>query len=290
MSSTASIDQPAPTTVRGRTPPEPLRDAGIVCCIAAVQVIFLVGITWSAYFNADDLENFSYVRKSGLSWHFLNHDLFGHWAPGGHLLIWLAYTVRPMSWHAALLITTVFAVLALVVLDRILRTLRSPRLLRYALLIVFACTPFAVRPSAWFAAGVQALPALAFALVSIHGFLCYRTTRRAAHLVVCVGGFALALLFNGLPLLLIGVLPMLALVLLPDRLSLRTALAELRRLWPIWTCLRVGGGGIHRHLRGRARCRRNIPTCRRCCSSCGPPGPRRSSPLRWASCGADRRT
>ena len=57
------------------------------------------------WFSQDDLHNFGVVRSTGLSWSYLNQSLIGgHWAPGGHVLIWLV-SLLPLNWIFPLLIS-----------------------------------------------------------------------------------------------------------------------------------------------------------------------------------------
>jgi len=206
--------------------------------VCAIQVAYLSTVASVAYFNLDDLHNFAIVRKTGLSWHFLNQDLLGgHWAPGGHVLIWLVNAVSPLNWTLAFAILELFALISLVFMDRILRAVDTLGPLRIVLLAAFAFSPFILRPATWFASGVQALPGLAFTLVCLDGFLRYRSTRQTRYWAECVIGFAAGLLFWEFPLFLIGGLPILVLVLETSRLNVRTAILRLRELWPIWTAL-----------------------------------------------------
>ncbi len=61
------------------------------------------------WFSQDDLHNFGVVRSTGLSWSYLNQSLIGgHWAPGGHVLIWLV-SLLPLNWTSPAFAVTIIA-------------------------------------------------------------------------------------------------------------------------------------------------------------------------------------
>ena len=256
MSSTSTKPRdrpPASTSVSGRVEPSPRpsrSDRIILGVLAVAQAAYVFIIASVGYFNMDDLHNFAIAQREGLSWRFLNRDLLsyrllgqdvatGHWAPGGHFLIWLVNATSRLNWSFALAVGVLFAVVSLLFLDRILRTLNIPRWLRFGLLVVFVFSPFVVRPATWFASSIESLPGVAFTLVSVDGFLRYRTTRRNRYWFECVIGCAASLLFWPFPLFLVACLALLTLVLTSSTLSGRVIVDELRSLWPIWAALIV---------------------------------------------------
>ena len=189
------------------------------------------------FYSSDDLLNFALAREMGLTWDFLTRDIFGHWAPGHRMLDWVITQTTSLHWWPALTVSALFAVLALVFLDRLLRALTTPTRIRYMLLGAFSVSPLIVRPITWFAAGLHVLPGLAFVIICLDGFVRYRTTRRATALIECISGFSIGLLFYEIPLLLIGFLALLSIALSNSPLSLRVAVRELLKVWPVWASL-----------------------------------------------------
>jgi hypothetical protein len=139
----------------------------------AIQIatLFAIGangyrIVTPGWFFSDDFLNFAIAREMGMSWSYLTRSLFGHLEPGHRFANWAMVELN-LGWTAAKVITVLGLLICALLLDWVLRSYRSPAVVRNLSLALFG---FALPLSGaliWWSAAVNCLPSIAAALLTI---------------------------------------------------------------------------------------------------------------------------
>ena len=221
----------------------------------AVVVPMLVQRHWlkETYFVADDFANFALARLEGLTPHLLtaNYNPWNasgvHVAPGHRVLDWLV-TVPAGNRHGAAILAMVASTggtlaFTLGTLDALL----GRRWLHYPIVFVLGLAFPLLITGSWFAAGAHALPGLCFVAGTMWGYARWKRGGGGWALAATFASMALGLSFSPQPVIAVLYVALLSVLVVPDRVTPRAALAALRADWKPLGGLALIGGAYFAH-------------------------------------------
>ena len=192
------------------------------------------------YFFHDDLLSFGLARRMGLNMRYLTSGAFGHFFPGYRLAYYVVGEFFPMNYSVALGFSIALYAGILWAMHRLLTALLGSRTRNLAVLAVFGMSAVWIPCILWWSSALNVLPSILATIGATDGLARYWSGGRTRHAVQCVLAFVLGLLFYEKVVLLIGLLPLFALLFLVERQPLAAALrATLARGLPIWIALAV---------------------------------------------------
>ena len=143
------------------------RLGGLVGPLLLTQSIFILYSRHGDWFFLDDFLGFIVARESGLTWHYIRHDVFGQFAPGYRLLDYLYFQSLGLNYTGVRLFDVVTMASMTISLTLLMRRWRSPLARGGLALALVPYSPIFSVIFQWFSAALHVLPATGFILVSL---------------------------------------------------------------------------------------------------------------------------
>ncbi|MEP9365487.1 hypothetical protein ABLE68_21140 [Nocardioides sp. CN2-186] len=160
--------------------------------------------TWTAtqtWFYVDDFPLVATAARDGLSLHDLFQPYIGHLMPAGRAAAWLTTAGGGYDYPVAVAELIALYVLVGAGALRLFRTLFGSRPVVLLLLAYLLLSPWLISPTAWWAAGINHLPALAATAWALDAVIRHLRDPQRRHLVASVLWIVFGLAFAELALL-----------------------------------------------------------------------------------------
>lgn len=232
-----SAAAPSVLEPRADPPTEPGRGIDsrwLIGFVVAFVVVVRALPLWQNGWFLDDNLYLIIAHADGFSRHWLFSNLFQHFG----LLYRFAFSVQihlmPISWHWGLAISLLLLGASVYMFDRILRLLFDSVWAPLLMAGAFGLSVLLVRSLQWWSSGLQSFPTSLGDLVCLYGYLRWIESPRNKWVALSAGGLAFALLFYEKPTFMLIYLPLIRVLFLSERISVRgiwrTAVGE-RRIW-----------------------------------------------------------
>lgn len=214
------------------------RQSPLEWALLAVLVLVPAALAWrfggpSFYFHDDWVLLFD-AHHAELGLDYLTKSANGHLTPGMRSVYMAVDLISPANWELGMGFLIACHAASAVLLQRILQLVFGRTWWTYAVAFAWAVSVIYLVHMTFVASGLLSVPAITATLASIHGYLCFRSTKRTGWLVWSLAAMCLGLAFFIKALLIpVYILLMRVLLLEPDTLlrqSVRNALAE----WKVW--------------------------------------------------------
>ncbi len=230
-----TLDSTHSVTVAGRRTRTVSIDSRVllVGVIALIVVLRWLPLRNNGWFLDDNL----YLvigHQTGFGYSWLMSNLFEHFGPL-YRLAWTAIIhLMPMSWRWGLVGEMALLAGSVFLLDRCLRLLIDSTWTPLLMAGAFGLSVLLIEALEWISSGLQNFPTAFGDLLCFYGYLRYIAQPSRRWILVSAGGMAFALLFYEKASFMIGYLPLIRILLMSERVSLRgiwrTFLAE-RAIW-----------------------------------------------------------
>jgi hypothetical protein len=205
--------------------------------LLAVVVLVQGAITWhfasQSFFFGDDFVVFEEALGAPLTLGYLAGAVLGQFSPGGRLYLLVLQRHAALDWNVALGTLVFLHAITVALIQRVLALVFGSRWWTYVLAFAYSLSIILLPSFEWFSGGLGRFVLSAMTLASLHGYLCWRQTRRWPWLAWSVAAMCIALSFY-VKGLLIPVYLVLFRVLLLDRSSVRQSVAGTVREWRVW--------------------------------------------------------
>jgi hypothetical protein len=206
--------------------------------LAAVVALVAVSIAYVVFRNGgwvyDDNLILGIAHRIGFGWTWLDHPIFQHWDIGMNAAYSALLAVFPIDYRWGLVAMLLVLAAAILVFERVVGLVLGRGWLSVTAAAWFGLSILWARQLQWWAAGVQELPTLLCDLLCLYGYLRFVADRQSRWVVCSAAALAVGLLFYEKPALMPVYLALVGILLMSDRVTVRSTLLMFWRERRIW--------------------------------------------------------
>lgn len=203
---------------------------GVVLAELVGAYVLLDGSDWAF----DDNIYLVLAQQHGLTWQWLSHSVFGHFAVGYRLGYSVLDHLMPIDYRWVMALMLLLLGAAAVTFFRVLELLFHRTWLALSMTVCFAGSILFVRAIQWWAFGLQGIPTVLADLLCVYGYLLYQRDRTWRWLALSALSLAFGLLFYEKAAFAPLYIALLRLLFLTPELSRRSVREVVRRERWIW--------------------------------------------------------
>ncbi len=206
---------------------------------SAVAVVAVALLTYGAqvrgsYFYADDFLYLQLARRGNLGWSWLSVSNYGHFAPLTRLAYLAVQRAVGMNYPVAALAAGALAATISAAFLSLGRITIGARLATVVVALLAALSILMLRVVMWWGAAIHVLGAAAAYLWAVVFFAKFVSTHRRRHQILSIIAFAVGLLIQERPLILVGYLILIRYLLRWGIAPATRVVAQIRRDWTLW--------------------------------------------------------
>jgi hypothetical protein len=232
MSATTTASSPRAGAVGSLL--RPIDGRLVLVAVIVAELAIWYGLVSTGGWAYDDNLSIELAKQSGLTWHWLTSDLFGHVEIAHRLAFSILNHLMPIDYRWALLAMLLALGASMWVLARIVQELTGgvgPAVLAAGYL---GLSVLFTRSMEWWSSGLETFPTVLCDLICLWAYLRFLTTPSSRWIAVSAGALAIGLLFYEKPALMVLYLLLIRVLLLsgtPSRRAFISAASGEARIW-----------------------------------------------------------